>query len=829
MVSEKPGLYHQSRILPNNGEDLRTWSGSVMIGDAGERATDTFVAEAATAQAPAELAALLRALRRRHARRRHGSELTYHAMASRIGCSQTAIAEYFTAKIIPPTNRFDALTDLLGVTRAEQSALATARDRVAEQRRNGRQRAPGRGARASARQGVPRQLPTALRHFSGRRRELAELDRLLDLALAAESVPVTAISGTAGIGKTTLAVYWAHRVADRFPDGQLYVNLHGFDANGAAMDPAEAVRRFLDALSVPPERIPADLDAQAALYRSQLAGRRMLVVLDNARSSAQVRPLLPGTPGCLVLVTSRSQLTSLIAADGAHPVTLNLLTSGEARLLLSRRLGTDRVAADPAAVTEIITRCARLPLALALTAARAAVRPTVALRLLADELSDTQQRWQALTNDDPTSDVRTVLSWSYQGLSPAAARLFRLLGLHPGQDTDALAAASLAGLAAGTARPLLAELTQASLLAEHVPGRYTFHDLLRAYATHLAHTTDPEQERRAATGRLLDHYLHSAYSAALLLVPPHDAPALGPKQPGVTPEQHTGYEHAMRWLTAEYRVILAVIGHAAAAGRDTHAWQLTWTVSTFLDRQGHWHDFAIAGGTAVAAADRLADPAAQAWARRILARACTRLGRFNEANTHLGDALGLYCQCADQAGQADTHHSLSILAWRRNRLEAALDHARKSLDLSRAIGHRGRQAGALNGIGWFQALLGDPQSALASCEQALVIHTELGDLHGQAHTWDSLGYAHHHLGRHGQATACYRNALSMVRHLGDRYQEADTLGHLGDTYLATGDQPAARDAWQRALAILGELGHPDAEQVRAKLAALGTAWPPDIP
>ncbi|MGD0556774.1 MAG: tetratricopeptide repeat protein [Streptosporangiaceae bacterium] len=806
-----------------------------------EQAPDTLVADAAMVQTPDELAALLRALRRRHARRRHDSELTYHTMASRTGYSQTAIAEYFTAKTIPPTDRFDALIGLLGAAGAERSALATARDRVDERRRGrhqptsgeggvpqqwatagpdraGRLRSEANGSHAA--HGVPRQLPTALRHFSGRHDELAELDLLLDQAPAAGAALVTAITGTAGIGKTTLAVFWSHRVAHRFPDGQLYVNLRGFDASAAATDPAEVLRRFLNALNVPPERIPAEVDAQVALYRSHLAGRRMLLVLDNARDSAQVRPLLPGAPGSLVLVTSRSQLTSLIAADGAHPLTLNLLTSEEARLLLSRRLGADRVAAEPSAVREIITRCARLPLALALMAARAAVRPTVPLRLLADELGDTQQRWQTLADDDPASDVRAVLSWSYQALTPAAARLFRLLGLHPGQDTDALAAASLAGLPISTVRPLLAELTQGSLLVEHAPGRYILHDLLRAYVTHLTQRIDAEDQRRAATGRVLDHYLHSAYAAALLLDTPAGPLTLESAPPGVTPQQHADYKQAMRWFTAEYRVILASIDHAAAAGYDTHAWQLTWAVSTFLDRQGHWHDFAVAGCAAVAAADRLADPAAAGWARRILARAYTRLNRFEDADLQLQDALSLYDQSADQAGRADTHDYLSILWWRRNSLGKALDHAQQCLDLSQAIGHRARMARALNAVGWIQALLGDHQTALTSCDQALALQQELGDRHGEAATWDSLGYAHHHLGHHVQAIVCHQNALTIVQYLGDRYQEAESLGNLGDTHLAMGDSHAAHGAWQQALTILDELNHPDAEQVRVKLAML---------
>jgi NB-ARC domain len=289
--------------------------------------------------------------------------------------------------------------------------------------------------RQSSARRVPQQLPAAVAHFAGRAGELATLTGLLHgRANTGGTVVISAVSGTAGVGKTALAVYWAHQVADRFPDGQLYVNLRGFDPSGSVMDPAEAVRRFLDALQVPPQRIPVDLDAQAALYRSQLAGKRMLVVLDNARDTAQVRPLLPGAPTCLALVTSRNQLTSLIAADGAHPITLDLLTNDEARQLLARRLGADRVTAEQTVVGEIITRCAHLPLALALVAARAAMRPSAGLRLLAEQLRDARQRWQMLSGDDPTTDVQAVLSWSYQALTPAAARLFRLLGLHPGPN-----------------------------------------------------------------------------------------------------------------------------------------------------------------------------------------------------------------------------------------------------------------------------------------------------------------------------------------------------------------------------------------------------------
>src|SRR5215470_6632314 len=477
---------------------------------------------------------------------------------------------------------------------------------------------------------VPQQLPAAVAHFAGRAAEIATLTGLLrGRADRGGTVVISAVSGTAGVGKTALAVYWAHQVADRFPDGQLYVNLRGFDPSGQVMDPAEAVRRFLDALQVPPERIPVDLDAQAAMYRSQLAGKRVLVVLDNARDTAQVRPLLPGAPGCLVLVTSRNQLTSLIAGDGAHPVTLDLLTDEEARQLLARRLGADRVAAEPAAAEEIITSSARLPLALALVAARAAIRPHGELRVLAEQLRDTGHRWQALTGDDPASDVQAVFSWSYQPLTPPAARLFRLLALHPGPDLSTAAAASLAGLPPSAVRPVLAELTGASLLVEHTAGRYTFHDLLRAYATDQAHRIDTDQQRHTATVRMLDHYLHTAYTAERLLDPGRDPITLTPPAPDVTPQHPVDHQQALDWFTVEHPVLLAAIDQAATTGFDTHTWQLTWTLQTFLYRRGHWHDQAAVGRAAVAISHRLADPTTQTHAYLALADAYIRLGRFD--------------------------------------------------------------------------------------------------------------------------------------------------------------------------------------------------------
>jgi len=736
--------------------------------------------------------------------------LSQEELARKAGVDAKTIRSIESGRRAPRLSTIRLLADGLELTgTARREFLAAASTEAAKP-------VPGRNGSV-----VPAQLPPDVASFAGRTAELTELNRLLDRCdTARPAVVISAMTGTAGIGKTALAVHWAHRIRDRFPDGQLYVNLRGFDPTGQIMNPAAAVRGFLDALDVPPQRVPTDPDAQAALYRSLLADKHMLVVLDNARDSTQVRPLLPGAPGCLVVVTSRNELTSLVAATGAHPLTLDLLTDQEARDLLGNRLGADRLAADPDAVAKIITRCARLPLALTLVAAHAAIRPHGRLTVLAQELCDTHQRWHALAGDDLSTDVRAVFSWSYHTLSPSAARLFRLLGLNPGPDITAPAAASLAALPTDQTHALVAELARVNLLAEPAPGRYTIHDLLRAYAAQLAHTTDPGQQRHAAAHRILDHYLHTAYAACRLLDPGRDPLILTPPQPGVIPEHPADHGQALTWFHAEHAVLLAAVDHAAATGFDTHTWQLAWTLTTFLDRRGHWHDWVATGRAAVTAAERLANPTAQASAHGALARAYIRLGNPEDAGTHLRHALDLYREAGDQVGHAHTHHSLARVWERRGRYVEALDHARQALDLYRAADHRRGQARALNSIGWYLAQLGDHQQALTHCHQALTLHEELGNRDGQASTWDSLGYIHHQLGRHTEAIACYQHGLDLIRILGDRYNEAGILTHLGDTHHSAGHPDAARTAWRQALTILEDLDHPDADTVRAKLHRL---------
>lgn len=662
---------------------------------------------------------------------------------------------------------------------------------------------------------VPRQLPAAARHFAGRAGPLATLDALLNEDAHITTVVISVIGGTAGVGKTTLAVYWAHRVADRFPDGQLYVDLRGFGPSGPAVDPGEVVRQFLDALGVPAGQIPADPEAQVGLYRSVLAGRRMLILLDNARDSGQVRKLLPGTPGCLVLVTSRAPLISLVATADAHPIALDLLNRDEAEDLLTQRLGRERVAAEPQAVTDLIDRCARLPLALAVVAANAATH-RVPLGELAAQLRDRDRWLEVFELGDPATDIDAVFAWSYRALTPAAARLFRLLSRHPGPDFTAPALASMTALSLPEVRLLLAELVRANLLTRATPGRYTCHDLLLGYAGRLSATGDAGADE-AATGRLLDHYLHSASAADRLLQPERDPLMLVAPQPGTVPERFLDRDGALQWLTAEHPVLLAMVNQAAECGYNQHVWQMAWMLTGFLQRNRRWSEQMAVATAAVAAVQLLADPHAAAVAHRILARAYIETGRYEDADAHLGLALEAAIRGGDCAGQAHAHHHRAYLCERQGRYLAALDETRQALELYSGAGHRYGQAAALNAIGWYHAQLGDYTAALPACEQALTLLRDLDNRSGQAATWDSLGYAHYRLGNQAHALRCYRQALDLYRELGELYQEACILIRLADTHQVAGSPSAARIAQRKALTILTELDHPDADAVRAKL------------
>jgi tetratricopeptide (TPR) repeat protein len=670
--------------------------------------------------------------------------------------------------------------------------------------------------------GPPRQLPAAISCFAGRDAELQRLNALLDDdRVSADAMVITAVGGMPGVGKTALAVYWAQQVASRFPDGQLYVNLRGFDPRGLPVPAAEAIRGFLDAFGIPAEKVPRSLDDQASMFRSRLAGRQVLVVLDNARDVEQVRPLLPGSPGCLVLVTSRNQLTGLIAA-GAHPLLLDLPTGAEAWQLLERRLGAGRLAAEPGPAREMSDLCGRLPLALGVAAARAATHPDFPLAALADELRSSRERLDAFEGGDPAATVRAVFSWSYRQLGPAAARMFQALGTYPGPDIAAPAAASLAGLPVATARSALQELARSNLITEPAAGRFTLHDLLRAYAAEKAveDAGAKDDGLPEAIRRVLDHYLHTALAASQQFSPFRPALQLGDPRPGVLPVGFADSDQAAAWFDAEVPVLLALAAFAGAGGFGTYAWQIAWTLGPFLHRRGRIQDYIATQQTALAAARRLGDPVALAHAQHLLSHALAQAGDHAPAGPGYEQALALFRQLGDQANEATVLNGLAGLLEKQRRYDEALAVALDALRILTTIGHWRTQATLENGVGWLYAHLGQDDEALTHCQRALGLHRESGHRGGAADTLDSLGYIYLHLGDLAQARAHYAEAIETYRELGVPFGVGNSLAGLGEVQLAAGEPGAARDSWQRALSILREVPSYDTARLELDLAGL---------
>jgi tetratricopeptide (TPR) repeat protein len=698
---------------------------------------------------------------------------------------------------------------------------------------------------------VPAQLPLDAPVFSGRREELSILRAMLPSnstpgeaatpeggegaesgqqdsdpsTASSQTVPIVVISGTAGTGKTALAIRFGHQVARRFPGGQLFLNLRGLDPSTPPMEPAEALRFFLDALGVPPHRIPPDTEARSALFRSLLDHRQMLVVLDNARNVAQVRPLLPGAPGSLVVVTSRNELTGLVAAEGAVLLTLDVLSDAEAYEMLDRRLGQARIAAEPAAADEIIAACARLPLALGIAVSRAAGRPKRPLTELAAELHDARGRLDALEAGDAVTNVRAVLSWSYDQLSEPAARMFRLLGVHPGPDISLSAAASLAGLPRADAGAALRELARTHMVAEHMPARFTFHDLLRAYAADQAERIDPEPERRAAVHRVLDHYLHTAMAASNRFSPFRSVPQLADPQPGVLPADVADKDQAMAWFETEAPVLLALIAYADANEFDNHAWQIPWTLGPFFNRRGRWQDYTATQQTSLAAANRLGDTLALAHAHHLLGHVQAQTDAYEDADPNFRRALDLFRELGDRANEAVVLNGLAGMLEKQERYDEALAVALDALRMLKAVGHWWTQATLENGVGWLYAHLGQYDRALTHCQRALSLHRDSGHRGGTADTLDSLGYVYLHLGDIAEAKTHYTKAIEAYREIGSPFGEGNSLSGLGDALLAEGDREGARAAWRESVAILDRLPHPLADEVRAKLSDLGPGEP----
>lgn len=661
---------------------------------------------------------------------------------------------------------------------------------------------------------VPRQLPAAPRLFVGRARELTQLTAALDDQAEGATVVISAIGGAGGIGKTWLALHWAHQHLDRFPDGQLHVNLRGFDPTDEPTPSSVVVRGFLDALGVDPAAIPADIDAQIGLYRSLLADKRMLIVLDNVRDTDQVSPLLPGTASCTALITSRNKLPGLVATHGMRPVALDILSPAEARTLLTRHLGADRVDAEHAAVDELVRLCAGFPLALGIVAARAATHPDLDLSALVKELREHTGRLDALDTGEANLNVRAVISWSYHALSRPAAELLGLLGLAPGPDISLPAAVSLTATRASRVARVIRELEAAHLVQQPAPGRYRMHDLIALYAAE-------QGSDREALRRLVDHYVHTAFAADRLLYPHRKPISLGSLAPGCLPEALADQPAAVAWFTAEYSNLLATHQLAVEHGWHTHVWQLAWTLDTFCYRQGHLQDYLTTWRAALSASQQLNDPAAQTLAHRLLGRAHAQLGRHTAAMRHLHEALALAEQAGDLATQARTHHNLAFAWEQQGDDQRALDHALHSLRLVQTVDNPTWEARTLNSVGWFQARLGSYSEARAHCETALSLYRRHNDSQGQAATLDSLGYIAHHTGQHAEALRYYEQAIALFRQADNTYGEADTLDRIAQTHTALGHPDQARTLWQHTLTLYqAQHRTPDAARIRRHLATL---------
>jgi len=673
----------------------------------------------------------------------------------------------------------------------------------------------GRGAEP-LRLPVPRQLPASAAAFSGRKAGLAELDELLTVMNGSSGPVVGVVTGTAGVGKTTLAVHWARRVSDEFVDGQLFADLRGYHP-GQALSPDRVQARFLRTLGVRGEDIPTEADELTAMYRSTIDGRRLLMVLDNANSADQVRPLLPSGPGCLAVVTSRDALLSLIAVDGASRVDLELFDMAEARELLARRLGPERLAVEPQAADDMIAASARLPLALAIAAARAVIDRGAPLSALAEQL---RGGLDAFDTASDLTDVRAVFSWSYHALSPDAARMLRLLGLHPGPHLTAPAAASLGGLPVKTAGKLLDELLRANLVIEPVPGRFALHDLMREYAAELLSAEEPEADRDQAVRRLLDHYLHNGYAAVTVIDPTLTGEGPGNALPEVLLEEMADHDAAMNWITAEQEVLLSLLDWAADAGFDRQVWHLVWVLVPYFDRAGNWAQLINCMEAALKAGERLGEPRLQARAHRGLGNIHFRAARKEDADRHFEAALALCRGDGDLVGEAHIEMGLAAFREQQGRHPEALEHALRALELHERLGDSASHANALNSVACCYTQVGQHQLALDHGRQALAAFRELKAPNAESSALDTIGEAYQKSGRFTEAIDTFQEAIRLARQVGNRFYTARSLDNLGDTYHAMGDQTAAHDAWHQAEAILDEIQHPAVRQVRDKLAGV---------
>ncbi len=666
------------------------------------------------------------------------------------------------------------------------------------------------------------QLPADVVGFTGRAEQLEQLDGLLRAAGrdASTAVVIAVIAGMAGVGKTALAIHWAHRVASGFSDGQVYVNLHGY-ASGPPVRPLRALAGLLGALGVQADRIPVDLEAAAGLYRSLLAGKRMLVVLDNAASAEQVRPLLPGSPGSMVIITSRDRLTGLVATHGAHRLTLDVLTPQEAVALLARVVGEDRVAGEPEGAEELARGCGLLPLALRIAAANLTGQPGQSIAGYLAGLQAGGRLAELAVDGDPHAAVRIAFDHSFAHLSSDSQRLFRLLGLVPGPEVSVPAAAALAGSTPDQAARLLERLVDAHLVEPCEPGRYSLHDLLRLYAQERTEREDSPAERDSALGRLLDWYLHATDSAARLLYPGRlrlPVPAAAGMLP---PVGFAAAAAAVAWLDDERANLVAAVQHAVAHGPQRAAWLMADALRGYfwLRRDTvEWLEVARAGLTAATGAG---DRRAQAASQLSLGGAYQCVSRYPQATQHHTAALTLTRQAGWTEGQATALGNLGMVDWWSGSLQQAADHHTQALTLNRQTGRRGGQANSLLNLGLVDRDLGRLQEAADHQAQSLTLHRQLGARDGEAHALGALGEIDHDLGWLDRAHWRLTHALALHREVGDRFGEAYVLCALAAVQRDTGRLSQALDLAQAALTLAGEIGQRSTEaRTRNTLASI---------
>ncbi|MFS8104231.1 winged helix-turn-helix domain-containing protein [Lentzea alba] len=607
----------------------------------------------------------------------------------------------------------------------------------------------------------PAQLPASLPIFIGRRTELDELTTRLSTAPVPAAVVV---HGTAGVGKTTFAVHWANHVAPSYPDGQLYVNLRGFEASGAARKPEEVLSELLDALGVSKTNRPTSVDALTALYRSAMADRRVLVLLDNARTSTQVLPLLPGGQHCLALITSRVELTGLVATTGAHTITLDLMDDQESTELIAARLGANRVAAEPGAVREIAATCARLPLALAVVCARIASNPRLPLSDAVHQLTHhAENRLDALGAAEPSMDLRSLLSWSYHALTPQAARLFRRLSLLPGTEFTPDAAASLIALPLRQANKFMQELTRACLLMPH-RGRYSWHDLLRDYARELLEETESADEVRAAHHRLFDHYLLLT-KAGTEGMDPHneDQPPSIEIAEGVLESRNFDELSSVAMFNSAYDTVLTLIRRAAETGFEQHAWHLTWYMRRYLDWAGRIDDLATCNEIALHAAQRVNDQRGAGYAYRGLARVAWWYNDIDTCLRYMDSAAAEFAAVGDRLAEAYVHRQAVGVLAAVKQIDAALDRIERARELLRAENRMDLERGLLSVAAKCLFQQGRYEEAIEAGHVARERNQEVGLRDDLSTALTVLAYAHAYLGDYTAAVQYMEQELELQR------------------------------------------------------------------